>query len=117
MNTAEEERISPAMRHVLDLLLEGQNVPAEAMDALTEPEREDLGALARTANLTRLVLQQPEPPEGRAEASLARAEEALLRFGARAPVGADEGEAPSSGGPSILDRLRRLLRVRTEDED
>lgn len=107
------------MRRVLDLLLEGREVPAEAMDSLTKEEQADLRALARTANLTRLALQRPEPQAEQARASLERAEEALRRLGPRAAVdpAAVSDPADPAPGPSFLDRLRRLLGVRIDDAD
>ena len=75
---------SDGKRRVLDALLEGMPPPPDAQAALTETERAEIAALARTAHLTRLTLRKPDPaPDAEAEA-LRRAQAA---FAARAASG------------------------------
>ncbi len=74
-----EPPISEPLQHVLEALIEGASPPPDAQAALTETERTEVAALVRTTHLTRLTLQQPDPPSGAAEAALARAQEALAK--------------------------------------
>ena len=77
---------------MLEALIEGAPPPPDAQAALTEEERAEVAALVRTARLTHLTLQQPDPPTGAADAALARAQDALAKH----PLtGASEGEARS----------------------
>jgi hypothetical protein len=72
-----EPPISEPLRRVLEALIEGASPPQDAQAALTDAERAEVAALARTARLTHLTLQQPDPPSGAAEAALERAHAAL----------------------------------------
>lgn len=115
MDTLNLEKLPPRVRRVLEAMLEGRTSRPEDLEELTDDERRELTALARTANLARLTLHRPEPTEELEAESLARAREALAQAGARA------GQVPPDPDPaaprvSLLDRLRRLLGVPTDDE-
>jgi hypothetical protein len=106
---------SPTLLRVLDALLEGRAVDALDRAALTEAEWFELRALARTANLTRLTLHQPDPTPQAEASALAQAQKMLAELGPRSssqPLLA----APQESKPTWLDHLRRFLRVE-EDKD
>jgi hypothetical protein len=71
------EQTSEAMRRVVDALLEGTPAPPDAHSALTETERAEVAALARTAHLARLSLRKPDPAPAAQAAALFRAQQAL----------------------------------------
>ena len=103
------ETLSGPMRRVLEALLDDAPAlsdEAEALESLTEAERAEVAALARTANLTALTLHQPDPDQDAAAKALARAEKALERRGS-AP------SAPAAPEPTQETRrnwLERLLK-------
>lgn len=97
----DEPPISEPLRRVLEALIEGAPPPPDAQAALTEAEKAEVAALVRTARLTHLTLQQPEPPTGAAEAALARAQDALAKHPA---LGATD-EEPRSPLREWWDRL------------
>ena len=66
--------LSPTLRRVLDALLEGRAIAPQDRAALTEAEWLELRALARTANLTRLSLHQPDPTPQAEASALAEAD-------------------------------------------
>lgn len=93
------------MRRVLDALLDGQPAPPDAQAALSDAEQAQVAALARTAQVTRLTLQRPEPTAEIEQRSFDRVQQALAT-GASRPV-------PSGTPPerhSWWDRLTRLWR-------
>jgi len=98
--------ISEPMRRVLDALYAGEPVPSDAQAALSDEERAQVAALARTAHLTRLTLQRPDPSAEVEAAALRKAHEAmaaqLQRGGGLASSPASDPKAPR---PSWLDRL------------
>ena len=71
-----EKTISKSMQRVVDALVAGTPVPADAQAALTDAERSEVAALARTAHLTKLTLAKPEPSAETEAAALARARDA-----------------------------------------
>src|SRR5687767_890102 len=103
--------LSEPMRRVLDAMIDGQPVPPDAHEALTEAERQELAALARTAQITRLALQQPEPPEAVETQALQRAQKALTQEpplpAARTGSGGGRSDetSPQSGWRTWLSRL------------
>lgn len=103
--------LSEPMRRVLDAMLDGQPVPPDAHEALTDTERQELAALARTAQITRLALQLPEPPETVETQALERAQKALTQAspGAAMQPRGGETEQSSSGGSVWPAWLLRLL--------
>ena len=104
MATSNSERQSPAYQRALDALLSGETAAREDASALTPEEQTELIGLARTARLTHLTLQHPEPTQELEAESLARAQEKLARVGVR-PLPAETPVAPAS----LADKLRRWL--------
>jgi sugar phosphate isomerase/epimerase len=102
------EALSDPMRRIVEALVEGIPVPPDAEAALTPDERAEVGALVRTANLTYLTLQQPDPPTEAEARSLARAQDALSQ---RPPVPVTEEIRPR---PALLAWLERLRNRRNE---
>lgn len=105
--------LSPTLRRVLDALLEGRPIEANDRVALTTEEWTELRALARTANLTRLALHQPDPtPQAEANA-LAQAQKTLAEVGARRALTPQPLDATpeSEVKPSWLERLRGFLGI------
>jgi hypothetical protein len=92
------EGTSEAMRRVVDALLEGQPAPPDAQAALTEAERAEVAALARTAHFAAATLRRPDPPDGAEAAALDRARRALA---ARppSPNGAPDEEPTTPARP------------------
>ena len=115
MDTINLEALPPRVRRVLEALLEGRPSEPEDLEALTDDERRELTALARTANLAHLTLHRPEPTVELEAESLARAQEALAKAGPRTGQVPPESE-PAPPKPTLLDRLRRLLGVPTDDD-
>lgn len=76
-------KTSEAMRSVVEALIEGKTAPPEAQAALTDAERAEVAALARTAHLTRLTMHKPDPSPTVEAAALSRAQQTLA---ARAPI-------------------------------
>ena len=110
--------ISEPMRRVLDALLAGEPVPPEAQARLTDAERAEVAALARTAHLTKLTLAKPEPTAEVEAAALARAHAAFAqrRTGGAAGDSAgahDEASAPRGG---LLARITGLFQKRKDQE-
>jgi hypothetical protein len=89
------------MRRVLDALYTGEPVPPDAQAALSEEERVQVAAIARTAHLTRLALNKPEPTAEMEAASLAKAQTALAQ---QKGNGGGPAAAPDKR-PNWLDRL------------
>lgn len=102
MATSNSERPSPAYQRALDALLSGETAAREDASALTPEEQTELIGLARTARLTHLTLQNPEPTYELETESLARAQEKLARVGSR-PLPPGTSPAPVS----LTDKLRR----------
>jgi hypothetical protein len=82
-NDKHEEPVSESMRRVVDAMVAGEPIPDDAQATLTLAEQGEVAALARTANLTYLTLQLPNPSPEAEERSLARAQQELHR---RPPV-------------------------------
>jgi hypothetical protein len=99
--TSTSEPISGPMRRVVDALIAGETIPADASDALTESERVEVAALARTAHLTSLTLARPEPA---ADVEAAALHQAHAAFAQRTSAN------PGAGGATSADRswLSRL---------
>jgi hypothetical protein len=93
--------LSPALRRVLDALLDGETISNADRAELTEAEWDELRALARTANLTRLTLAQ--------------AQKTLAEVGPRTSHN-PTALAPSEPRPTWLERLKSFLRIE-EDKD
>lgn len=108
--------LSPALRRVLDALLEGESVSASDRAALSEDEWNELRALARTANLTRLTLHQPDPTPQAEASALEKAQKTLQELGPRVSVVAPHTPEPEAPRTGWLERLRRFLRIE-EDRD
>ncbi|MDX1931456.1 MAG: hypothetical protein SFU56_02510 [Capsulimonadales bacterium] len=102
--TPPEETLSEPMRRVLEAIVAGEPVPLDAHAALTPAERNELAALARTANLTYLTLQQPDASPDAEQRSLEIAQRELARRPARPPAPDPE---PRPFLLAWLDRLRR----------
>ena len=105
-----EKTISKSMQRVIDALVAGETVPADAHAALTDAERSEVAALARTAHLTKLTLARPEPTAEMEAAALARARDAYeqRRAGdARQPAPAPV--ATETEGSPLIQSLRKLL--------
>jgi len=102
---------SPAFRRVVEALLEGQPAPPEDQAALTDAERAEVAALARTAHLTRVTLQMETPDEAAERASLDRARTQLSAQPAGVPL-----PAPPSRRGSFGAWVRRLLGMNEEEE-
>lgn len=102
------ESLSEPMRRIVEALVEGVPVPSDAEAALTPEERAEVASLARTANLTYLTLQQPDPPADAEARSLARARDALSQ---RPPTPPAEEVRPR---PALLAWLERLRNRRNE---
>jgi len=97
-----EPVFSEAMRRVLEAMVAGEPVPPEAHASLSEEERREVAALARTAHVTRLALNQPEPTLEMEAKALARAQATLATNGAARPAGATPLAPPPpsrSSGP------------------
>src|SRR5687767_5663441 len=112
-----EKTISKPMQRVVDALVAGEPVPADAQEALTDTERSEVAALARTAHLTKLTLARPEPTVEMEAAALARARDAYEQR--RAGEGLHP-TMPSAAGETrtspLIQSLRRLLeRFRQKD--
>jgi hypothetical protein len=71
-----EKTTSKSMQRVVDALVAGEPIPADAQAKLTDAERSEVAALARTAHLTKLTLARPEPSAEREAAALAKARDA-----------------------------------------
>jgi|GEM_PF-5358860 hypothetical protein len=69
--------LSEPMRRVMEALLEGNPPPAEYQAQLTEAEKQEIAALARTARLTALTLERPTPNPESEEKSLLRSRQIL----------------------------------------
>jgi hypothetical protein len=106
--------LSPTLRRVLDALLEGRAIDPKDRAALTEAEWLELRALARTANLTRLSLHQPDPTPQAEASALAEAQKTLAEVGPRTSAHAQTLAPPSK--PSWLERLRSLLGIEEHDD-
>jgi hypothetical protein len=107
--------LSPALHRVLIALLEGESISDKDRAALTEAEWDELRALARTANLTRLTLHQPDPTPQAQASALAQAQKTLAEVGPRVSHN-PASLAPSEPRPTWLERLKSLLRIE-EDRD
>lgn len=107
--------LSPALRRVLDALLDGETISSADRAELTEAEWDELRALARTANLTRLTLHQPDPTPQAQASALAQAQKTLAEVGPRASHN-PAALAPSEPRPTWLERLKSFLRIE-EDKD
>lgn len=97
--------ISEPMRRVLDALYAGEPVPPDAQAALSEEERAQVAALARTAHLTRLTLNKPEPSAEVEAAALRKAHEAMAAHQQRVGGPATSPAADPKARPSWIDRL------------
>ncbi len=96
-----EPVFSEPMRRVLEAMVAGEAIPPDAHAALSDEERQEVAALARTAHLTRITLHQPEPTQEMEARALARAQATLAArpAGASGRGGADApAPAASSGG-------------------
>jgi hypothetical protein len=96
------------MRRVLDALYAGEPVPSDAQAALSDEERAQVAALARTAHLTRLTLQRPDPSAEVEAAALRKAHEALAaqhQRGGGGGIASSPASDPKGPRPSWLDRL------------
>ena len=102
-----ETEMSAPMRQVVDSLVAGVPPPSDVQAALSPAEVADVAALARSAHLTRLVMQKPDPAAD-AEAQSLETAQAALR--ARPPQPPTPTEAPTLG-----QRLRNFLRPRRGD--
>ncbi|WP_395088577.1 hypothetical protein [Armatimonas sp.] len=107
--------LSPTLRRVLDALLEGRTIESSDRAALTEAEWIELRALARTANLTRLTLHQPDPTPQAEASALAQAQKILAEIGPRSSAH-PQALAPLNNKLSWLERLRGFLGIE-EDKD
>ena len=105
--------LSPSLRRVLDALIEGNPIEPADRAALTEAEWIELRALARTANVTRLTLHQPDPTPQAEASALAQAQRTLAEIGPRPSAHPHALTSPVSK-PSWLERLRGFLGI---DED
>ena len=104
MATSNSELSSPAYRRALDTLLSGEQGGQGDATLLSDEERSELIGLARTARLTHLTLQHPDPAQELEAESLARAQEKLAQVGSR-PL------PPETAPPeSFSDKLRRWLK-------
>ena len=103
MATLNSDPRSPAYQRALDALLSGESA-GQGAAALSTEEQTELIGLARTARLTHLTLQHPEPAHTLETESLARAQEKLARVGSR-PL---PPETPVS--ESLSEKLRRWLK-------
>ena len=104
MATLNSDSLSPAYQRALDALLSGETATQPDASALTPDEQTELIGLARTARLTHLTLQRPEPTHELEAEALARAQEKLARVGSR-PLPPD-APAPES----LSEKLRRWLK-------
>jgi hypothetical protein len=104
MATLNSERPSSAYQRALDALLSGETAAQTDASALTAEEQTELIGLARTARLTHLTLQHPEPAHTLEAEALARAQEKLAQVGSR-PL---PPEAPTS--ESLAEKLRRWFK-------
>ena len=105
-----EKTISKSMQRVVDALVAGEPVPAEAQAALTDAERSEVAALARTAHLTKLTLARPEPTAEMEAAALARARDAYEQR--RVGDGPHSNPVPVTNettDSTLIQSLRRLL--------
>ncbi|MES2464523.1 MAG: hypothetical protein V4671_28510 [Armatimonadota bacterium] len=112
-----EKTISKTMQRVVDALVAGEPVPAEAQAALTDAERSEVAALARTAHLTKLTLAKPEPTAEMEAAALARARDAYeqRRIGGGLHPATSAASDDTRSSP-LIESLRRLLgRFRQKD--
>lgn len=100
-----DEPLSDPMRRVLEAMVAGEPVPLDAQAALTATEQGEIAALARTANLTYLTLQLPDPSPEAEERSLEQAQQELIR---RPPV--PHSVPPTETRPALLSWLDKLLR-------
>lgn len=112
-----EKTISKSMQRVVDALVAGEPVPADAQAAMTDAERSEVAALARTAHLTKLTLARPEPTAEMEAAALARARDAYEQR--RAGDGPHPTPVPATNetrASPLMQSLRRLLeRFRQKD--
>lgn len=92
METSTSKPISEPMGRVLDALFEGQPIPSDAQAALTEEERTEVASLARTAHLTSLTLNQPDPTDTQEQTARQKATDALANLPKSGP------EKPESQG-------------------
>ena len=82
MATSNSDSLSPAYQRALDALLSGEAAAQADASALTPGEQTELIGLARTARLTHLTLQHPEPAHELEAEALARAQEKLAQVDA-----------------------------------
>ncbi|MBC8102519.1 MAG: hypothetical protein H7Z41_08005 [Cytophagales bacterium] len=110
-----EKTISKPMQRVVDALVEGRTVSPDDQAALSEDERREVAALARTAHLTKLTLARPDPTAEMAAAALARARDAYeQRRTSAPPVGTAPSAPPAEFSPLVLAIRRLLQRFRQE---
>ena len=112
-----EKTISKSMQRVVDALVAGEPVPADAQAALTDAERSEVAALARTAHLTKLTLARPEPTAEMEAAALARARDAYeQRRAGDGPSPSPTAVPEHTDGSPLIQSLRKLLaRFRQRD--
>ena len=107
-----EKTISKSMQRVVDALVAGEPVPADAQAALPEAERGEVAALARTAHLTKLTLARPDPTAEMEAAALARARDAYeqrrLADGSLTNVPVPTAPEEPKASP-LVKSIRRLL--------
>lgn len=112
-----EKTISKSMQRVVDALVAGAPVPADAQAALTDAERSEVAALARTAHLTKLTLAKPEPSAEMEAAALARARDAYeQRRAGDDSIHTPPSETDESKASPLMQSIRKMLgRFRQQD--
>lgn len=71
------DTMSEPMRQVMEALVAGLPAPANAQAALSDTEKAEVAAFARTSHLAKLALAKSEPPDEAEEKARARAQSAL----------------------------------------
>ena len=105
MATSNSESPSLAYQRALDALLQGECAGKGDVAALSRDEQTELIGLGRTARLTHLILQHPDPAQELEAESLVRAQERLAQVG---PRPATLAETPPL--ESLTDKFRRWLK-------